>query len=79
MGRGHRDKKGETMSTSVIKSLEQCTIQTLQGYTTFAARWALGQGLSSDEVARVLEDLAHAVREPGDVAEDMSPITLDDI
>ena len=63
----------------VDKAIEQSAIEHLQGSTTFSARWALGQGLDNDTVARVLEDLAHAIRDPSDVAEDMSPITLDDI
>ena len=66
-------------SNIVINSLRACAIEHLQGSTAFAARWALGQGLESDDVAKVLEALAHAIREPGDVAENMSPITLDDI
>lgn len=67
------------MSTAVILSLKLCAIQHLQASTTFAARWALGQGVSSEDVATSLENLAHAIRKPGDVAEDMSPITPDDI
>ena len=63
----------------VTESLRLCAIEHLQGSTAFAARWALGQGLSNEEVAEVLETLAHAIRNPGDVAEDMSPITLDEI
>jgi hypothetical protein len=47
--------------------------------TTFAARFALGQGIDRATVASVLEDLANAIRNPGDVAESTEPITLDDL
>jgi len=67
------------MTNIVIQSLRACTIEHLQGATTFAARFALGQGLDRKDVARVLEDLANGIRNPTDVAEDMSPITLDEI
>ena len=53
-------------------------IEHLQGSTTFAARFALGQGVDRELVAQILEALANAIRNQ-DVAEDMSPITLDDI
>lgn len=43
-----------------------------------AARRALGNGIDVDTVASTLEDMAHAIRVPGDVAEDMSPIKPDD-
>jgi hypothetical protein len=45
--------------------------------TDLAARLALGNGLSPEDVAGALESLAAAIREPGNVAEDMSPITAD--
>jgi hypothetical protein len=46
--------------------------------TDVAARRALGNGLGRDEVAQELEALADAIRDPGSVAEDMSPIGPDD-
>jgi hypothetical protein len=75
---GATSTKGETMNM-MYKSLQQPAIEHLQGSTTFAARFALGQGLDSETVAQCLEDLANGIRNPTDVAEDMSPITLDDI
>lgn len=50
----------------------------LQFTTTMAARLALGFGIADDDVAGWLESLAHAIRHPGDVAEDMSPIRPDE-
>lgn len=38
------------------------------------ARQALGDGLSREEVARELEQIANAIRYPAEVAEDTSPI-----
>jgi hypothetical protein len=46
----------------------------LQYQTTIAARTALGHGIHREEVARCLEDLAAAIRDPGTVPEDMNPI-----
>lgn len=57
---------------------EQAAMMHLMGSTTFAARFALAAGISREDVARVLESLAYAIRTQ-DVAEDMSPLTLDDI
>jgi hypothetical protein len=51
----------------------------LQTLTAFAARYALGQGVDRETVAQVLESLANAIRNPSDVAENMSPLTIDDI
>lgn len=51
----------------------------LQAATVFAARYALGQGVERETVAAVLADVAHAIRCPGDVAENMGPLTLDDL
>jgi hypothetical protein len=50
----------------------------LQFTTTMAARFALGAGVAAEDVAECLESLAHAIRCPGDVAEDMSPIRPDE-
>jgi len=52
-------------------------IQNLQAHATFAARLAVGSGVSPEMVAEILENLAHGFREPGDVAESMTGITLD--
>lgn len=41
-----------------------------------AARCALGDGLSREEVAEVLRSLANAIEDPGTVAEDMSAISV---
>lgn len=41
-----------------------------------AARCALGDGLSREEVYEVLVSVAEAILHPGDVAEDMSPISV---
>jgi hypothetical protein len=45
---------------------------------TYAARFALGCGCDRETVVLILEGLAAAVRNPGEVAEDMSPIPYDD-
>jgi hypothetical protein len=45
--------------------------------TDLAARLALGNGLSREDVAQSLESLAAAIRDPGQVAENMEPITAD--
>ena len=42
--------------------------------TDVAARRALGEGIDRESVAAELEALADAIRDPGSVAEDMSPI-----
>lgn len=63
----------------IKRAAEITALNHLMGSTTFAARFALGAGVGREDVARVLEDLANAIRNPGDVAEDMSPITLDEI
>jgi hypothetical protein len=42
--------------------------------TTIAARRALGNGMARDEVADELYALADAIKDPGSVAENMSPI-----
>jgi len=42
--------------------------------TAQAARGALSQGLSADDVAQELESLADAIRDPGTVAENMYAI-----
>lgn len=41
-----------------------------------AARCALGDGLTREEVAQALNTLAAAIADPSSVAEDMSPITV---
>jgi hypothetical protein len=41
-----------------------------------AARCALGDGLSPEEVYDSLRQIADAIRQPGDVAEDMSAISV---
>jgi hypothetical protein len=45
----------------------------LHRMTGLAARCALADGLSHEDVAQTLDDLAYAIR-TGNVAEDMSPI-----
>ena len=48
--------------------------QILCAVTAHAARGALSQGLSADDVAQELESLADAIRDPGSVAESMHAI-----
>ena len=48
--------------------------QILCAVTAHAARGALSQGLSADDVAQELESLADAIRDPGSVAESMYAI-----
>lgn len=48
----------------------------LQRFVTMAARTALGDGLTADTVTRILYDEAYAISNPGDVAEDQSPIQI---
>lgn len=48
--------------------------QILCAVTAHAARGALSQGLSPDDVAQELESLADAIRDPGSVAESMYAI-----
>lgn len=48
--------------------------QILCAVTAHAARGALSQGLSPDDVAQELEALADAIRDPGSVAESMYAI-----
>jgi hypothetical protein len=43
-----------------------------------SARFALGNGVTAETVAMILEGYANAIRNPGDVAENMSPITPDE-
>jgi hypothetical protein len=45
--------------------------------TDLAARLALGNGLSREDVAMSLESLAAAIRDPMSVAENTDPITAD--
>ena len=51
----------------------------LQAVTAFAARYALSTPHPRETVALVLESLANAIRNPQDVVENMSPLTLDDL
>jgi hypothetical protein len=53
------------------------TTEHLQAAIHFASRFALGNGLDRPGIARILEDQANAMRNPGDVAESTEPITLD--
>jgi len=48
--------------------------QILCAVTGQAARGALSEGLSPEEVAAELEALAEAIRNPGSVAESMFPV-----
>ena len=57
---------------------EMTSVVWLQFTTSQAARFALGNGADRETVARVLEDLAAAIRDPGTVAEDVSPILPDE-
>jgi methyl coenzyme M reductase alpha subunit len=50
----------------------------LQFTTSQAARFALGMGVDPEDIAAYLEDLAGAIRDPGSVAENMSPIRPDE-
>lgn len=70
----HPQMAGDNVSNTSVTQHEAVLI--LCRATCVAARTALGDGLDPRTVAEVLEDLANAVRNPGDVAEDMSPIRI---
>lgn len=55
---------------------EQEAVLMLQRAVAIASRVALGDGVDPFTIARILEDEAHAIEQPGDVAEDMSPIKI---
>ena len=74
---GHRGSCGKGTRMSFAEQVDQVT--NFQASTTFAARYALGAGVDRETVAAALESLAHAIRHPEDVAESMSPLTLDDL
>jgi hypothetical protein len=63
---GRRGEGGEGVSSDVAYELLNTAVDT-------AARLALGDGLSREEVGAVLDSLAYAIRTQ-DVAEDMSPL-----
>ena len=53
-------------------------LEHFQFTTAYAARYAMGNGVARETLAATLRDLANAVSNPGDVAENMSPILHDE-
>jgi hypothetical protein len=66
-------------SRSRMEAAYAATAVTNLAFTvTYAARFALGCGCDRETVAMTLEDLAAAVWNHGEVAENMSPIPYDE-
>lgn len=65
---------GSKLSDTSVTEHE--AVQMLQRFVTMAARTALGDGLTEQDVASILRSEADAIDGTADVAEDQSPIRI---